>query len=180
MLEEIQAVLDKVGLSDWLNEWDIRNIYEEVSKLKEGIYLEIGVAHGASLAVASLAAGDNVKVYGIDILDWQDREEKIRKFLEHFGKQPKHEFIEGESQLLARYWKNGEIDVLYIDGDHTYEGVLRDLASWLLWVKKDGVVMLDDYNDITGVRKAVNEILFEHKQFYDHRKDNQMYVCRKL
>ncbi len=180
MIEEIQKVLNDVGLADWLNDWDIKNVYEEVSKLESGIYLEIGVAHGASLAVASLAAKPGIKVYGIDVINWQDRDEKIKKFLDHFGREPIHEFIEGESQLLARYWKNGEVDVLFIDGDHTYEGVVKDLASWLVWLKSGGVAMFDDYNDITGVRKAIQEILFEHKQFYDHTIYEQSYLCRKL
>ena len=170
--------LDDAGLGGWLDDWDIENIYKEVSKLKFGqTYVEIGVAHGASLSIANSATKDGINLYGIDRIDWPDREGLIEKFL---GYQGKHEFIEGESEVQARFWNRGEIDLLFIDGDHTYEGVLKDIALWVPWVKHGGIIMFDDYTEVTGVKEAVNKILFEHKAFKDQKVEGEMFIITKI
>lgn len=55
----------------------------------------------------------------------------------------------------AKYWTE-PIDFLYIDADHSYEGVLADLQAWVPHVKKGGVVAGDDYNHprYPGVKRA--------------------------
>jgi hypothetical protein len=37
-------------------------------------------------------------------------------------------------------------DIIYIDGDHSYEGVLRDLKLSYNKVKKNGIICGHDYN----------------------------------
>lgn len=39
----------------------------------------------------------------------------------------------------------GRISVLHVDGNHKYEEVLNDLASWLPFVMDGGWILLDDY-----------------------------------
>lgn len=66
--------------------------------------------------------------------------------------------------LLQFY--HGYFDLVYIDGDHTYEAVKRDLRAALSRVKKDGWICGHDYGVNPdkcafqysfGVRKAVDE-----------------------
>lgn len=168
------------GLGGWVHSWDGKHIYESVSQLKDGeTYLEIGVAHGASLALASLAAkSSNVNILGLDVIDWQDRDHLIEKYLAEFGKKPIHGFINNQSKFEAKSW-GLPISVLYIDGDHTYEGVIKDMLSWLVWVKPGGTILFDDYNDRTGVKLAVDEFLLHHQAFYDFQSDQEMFICKK-
>lgn len=55
----------------------------------------------------------------------------------------------------------GEIAVLHIDGNHRYEDVAQDMASWVPLVKPGGWILIDDYlwafGD--GPRRAGNELL---------------------
>ena len=60
------------------------------------------------------------------------------------------------------------LDWIYVDGDHSYEGCLRDLNNALSKVKKGGMILGDDYGHVgarwqkPGVTKAVNEFCFEN------------------
>jgi predicted O-methyltransferase YrrM len=56
-------------------------------------------------------------------------------------------------------------DLIYIDGNHSYEYVKRDLQNSLNVIKKDGIISGHDYgrdiNHTLGVTKAINEIIGE-------------------
>lgn len=173
----------QLNLEGWLEDWDIRNIYEEVSKLQSGQqYLEIGVAHGKSAAIACLAAKEGVQVRGIDRLNWHEtREKNISEFLKMNGKADYNwQFMFGDSQQIADGWEYGPIDLLFIDGDHTYEGCLRDIFSWAPKVKSGGKILFDDYNDLTGVKKAVDDFFLDHRLWKDKRIDGEMFIATKL
>lgn len=51
------------------------------------------------------------------------------------------------------------LDVLFIDGDHSFEGVMRDLITWGPQVKKGGLILLHDADtpSFPGVRFAIRE-----------------------
>ena len=61
------------------------------------------------------------------------------------------------------------LDWIYIDGDHSYEGCLRDLENSLKVVKQGGLILGDDYGwpnakwSKPGVTKAVDEFINRHK-----------------
>lgn len=65
-------------------------------------------------------------------------------------------FLRGDSDIMAEDVEDGELSLLYIDGDHSYEGCFRDLRAWVPKVKRGGFVALHDYlNENYGVKKAV-------------------------
>lgn len=48
----------------------------------------------------------------------------------------------------------GPIDLLWVDGDHSEQGVLNDCSNWLPMLAADGLVVFDDYYDL-GPNKRV-------------------------
>ena len=48
--------------------------------------------------------------------------------------------------------------IVYIDADHSYDGVISDLKDWTPFVKSGGLIIGDDYGvpEIPGVTKAVD------------------------
>ena len=55
------------------------------------------------------------------------------------------------------------IDFLFIDGDHSYEGVKNDFEMYKPLVSKGGIIVLDDiYKKDEGVPKLWNELKQEH------------------
>lgn len=60
----------------------------------------------------------------------------------------------------AELFGDFSVDAVFIDGLHTYEGVVVDIKAWLKKIKIGGSLIFNDYNDIhsfPGVSKAVKE-----------------------
>lgn len=130
------------------SEYDMEAIYPALKKLgKESVYLEVGVRNGRSLAWArQWSKGD---VYGIDINNELHAGHPMLK---------KVNFIHAASNDAVKRWTL-PIDVLFIDGDHTYEGVKDDWDNFSPFVKPGGVVYFHDCDETSpGVVDLFNEI----------------------
>jgi O-antigen biosynthesis protein len=55
------------------------------------------------------------------------------------------EIIKGDFQEVAATWTR-PIDILHIDGDHSYEAVVRDYNTWCRFVREDGIILMHDIN----------------------------------
>ncbi|HEY7271069.1 MAG TPA: class I SAM-dependent methyltransferase, partial [Dehalococcoidia bacterium] len=54
----------------------------------------------------------------------------------------------------------GPVRLLFIDSDHSYEGVTADIANWTPRVVPGGIVVFDDYYSAGfGVKQAVDELV---------------------
>ena len=86
---------------------------------------------------------------------------------------PVLEVLRGDSSThLARYPDN-TFDMIYLDGDHSYEGVKKELVVAYAKTKHDGWIMGHDYEMNYekaktryefGIKKAVDEFCREYKQ----------------
>jgi len=73
--------------------------------------------------------------------------------------------LKGDSKGLFSNFKDEYFDWVYIDGDHSYEGVLSDLKNWMPKVKKGGAISGHDFNPYPdwelsskfGVNQAIND-----------------------
>lgn len=177
-IKELWQKHHDIGLQGWIASDEGEYIKQQVEKLKPGqLYLEIGVAYGKSLSTACYYAEDGVKIFGIDRLNWK---EERNKAFNNLGIKGRANFIEGDSQWEALGWGH-DIDLLFIDGDHTYYGIIRDLLSWLPHVKKGGRVMLHDYTRSSpGIMRAVNEFIEGHKAYSDIEVARSIYSFKKL
>ena len=117
--------LDRKARPGAFSTLDMEVIIPDLLKLKPGdVYLEIGVDKGKSLSVARMVCNPEVGVFGVDLKEDPEVEET------HFYK--------GDSVEVSKLYNDGPISVLFIDGDHSYPGVKRDIDAWYLHVKKGG------------------------------------------
>lgn len=66
--------------------------------------------------------------------------------------------LRGDSTEMAHQVDDQSLTLLYIDGDHSYDGVTADLLFWTPKVKPGGIVALHDYeNEAYGVKQAVQD-----------------------
>lgn len=54
---------------------------------------------------------------------------------------------------------NKRIDLLFVDGDHSYEGCRRDVLTWLPYLNPGGIIVMHDYGWAEGVRQVVGELI---------------------
>jgi hypothetical protein len=72
--------------------------------------------------------------------------------------------IKKTSLEASKLFKDEEFNFVYIDADHSYDGVSQDLHLWYSKVKNGGILSGHDYHkDMLGVVMAVNEFCDEHK-----------------
>ena len=67
--------------------------------------------------------------------------------------------INMSSEMIVPKW-NEPVGLLWIDGDHSYEGVKRDFKCWLPHVAEGACIAFDDASDpVLGPRLLINELL---------------------
>jgi len=88
---------------------------------------------------------------------WHDFNlESTKRLMKRHGE--KAVFMRGTSVEMARKIESDSLDFIYIDSDHSYDGVRADLYAWFHKVKTGGVIAGHDYlNRSYGVRRAVTE-----------------------
>ncbi len=86
------------------------------------------------------------------------REAQYREVRALFAPYPHVEVIRAKSQEAVARFADHSLDYVYIDGEHSYDAVLRDLTDYFPKVKIGGVLIGDDYR-WTGVARAVDAFL---------------------
>lgn len=132
-------------------------------------HLEI-VELGSYLGRSTRALGDNTlgKVLALD--DWLGADTDHRPVSPEKSDQMYKEFCESLDDLIKAKvvtpWRcdhnNNPVkvrpDMVFIDGDHSYNGVLRDIETWYPRIKTGGLISGHDVGH-PPIRQALSELL---------------------
>lgn len=139
--------------NNWFNNVDI-NTYKNTPIN----YLEIGTFYGSNILSVADTYGlhNDSKLYCID--PWEDYEEypeyknqqsniynSFIKNIENSGIKDKIVINRGYSNVEILKFKDDFFDIIYIDGNHEPEYVLEDAVLSFRKLKKDGIMIFDDY-----------------------------------
>ncbi len=71
--------------------------------------------------------------------------------------------IKADSHETSDRYEDQSLDMVYIDADHSYEAVKKDILMWYLKVKIGGIISGHDFDDkkFSGCTKAIKELLGE-------------------
>jgi predicted O-methyltransferase YrrM len=128
-----------------------------------GVCAEIGVSHG-NFSASIIGIARPRRLYLID--PWISRPELEESVRARFAEEIRAgtvEVIHSTSEAAAEKFGGASLDWLYIDGNHHYEFVRKDLELYFPKVKRGGFIVCDDYhyagkwND--GVTRAVDEFM---------------------
>lgn len=145
---------------------------EEVEKAKDGaVFVEIGAWKGRSTAYMGVEIENSkkdIQFYTVDTFKGSDEIQhdndpicKAGKLEEHFReniKPVKHRVNVhvGDSSTFAAEFENESIDFIFVDGDHTREGVMKDLVAWYPKLKRGCRIGGDDIR-WRSVKESVEE-----------------------
>lgn len=131
---------------------------------KNSVVAEVGTQYG-QFAAKILAITQPQKLHLIDYnFDLLKAEINQKPPLQAGIENGTVELHEGDSSTMLALFPEEYFDWIYIDADHAYEGVCKDIERGHTKVKSDGMMVFNDYTNWSvceimpyGVAKAVNE-----------------------
>lgn len=155
-------------IEGYLHDPEVELLSRLAKNLKKGVIVELGSYMGKSAYAMAFWTNKNVKIYCVDL--WNNTgmpnkkiEDSFELFKNNLGEYFKKIIpIRSDTSTAANTF-NEEIDILFIDADHSYEGCKKDIVAWYPKVKKGGIILFHDYTEKgCGVSRVVDEF-FENK-----------------
>lgn len=177
----IDFVFSKAGelITPFQDQKEIGEFADVIAELKPKNVLEIGTANGGTLFIMARLTDPAGRVISLDLEGGKfggGYPEWKAPVYEAFARNGQDfHLLRGnshEAASLARVKKllqDEPLDLLFIDGDHTYEGVSKDFEMYSPLVRPGGLVGFHDIlphkNPVYGINKFWNEI----KDGYEHQ-----------
>ena len=135
---------------------EIYALAEFVNKLQPKVVVEIGSKFGGTFMIWNeVTNADTISIDLVEGIHGGISREQFDSRNKNFKDRYLHRctFIEGNSHdqstydLLIKALNGRQIDFLFIDGDHTYEGVKQDYEMYSKLVNPTGYIAFHDIND---------------------------------
>jgi hypothetical protein len=153
---------------------------------------EVGVLKGENVHALLESLPQIKKIYGVDhYLPHTDysttrTEEDMRQYKEVAEKNlnsfaDRYELIEKDSvqAIYDGHFEDNSLDFVLIDGEHTYEAILKDLELYWPKVKKGGYIFIHD-SHVEDVKNAVMDFRRDNKiRIPLHMSKNFLYFWQK-
>jgi predicted O-methyltransferase YrrM len=168
--------------SSYLNRGLLRMDFDEAALLFSLVrsqpgaqIVEIGRLRGGSTFLMAVAASDPAThITSIDISPRDDA--TLQMALEKIGKSDRVTLIVDDANLQEA--RPNFYDVVFIDGDHSYEGAKKDFEHWKASVKPGGVLLFHDagkgrpYSSTwKELDRMMTEISQSHSEYFSRRPD---------
>jgi len=122
----------------------------------------IGVEIGVKKAKTSSVILKNTNIAHIYLIDpWMGRPKEYSRIKKYINEN----FFERATILRKKSDEavkcvSGELDFLWIDGDHSYSSVMKDLELWVPKVRSGGLIVGHDWCDkFPGVESAIRDFI---------------------
>lgn len=169
------AILEKlkaIGIEQHV--WDIYHLFYFVQKIPDdGTYLEIGSGHGGSVLCAyyaSQSSGSCANFISIDpFIPYAGKIWSKEEFLENTKEIPRLRLIDLTSDEAKDQIDDLSVDLLFVDGSHDEEQVIKDIRNYWPKIKIEGMMLGHDYkHSVPGVVHAVRECFGWNKKIFDN------------
>jgi hypothetical protein len=170
---------------------EARLLYELAGAVAEGCIVEVGSYRGRS-TIALARGSQNGR--GAPVFAFDPHEEFVGVLNGKFGAEDRAWFfrnmlqsisyrivrlVELPSTIVAAGWRRA-VGLLWIDGDHSYDGVRSDVDCWLPHLIPDATVAFDDAtNEQLGPCRVIRELL-QTGHFQESQAVGKVRVLRRL
>ena len=165
-----EELRDVPSIRGWLSRDAAVLLYGLAAAVKQGCIVEVGSYRGRSTVVLARgsANGNGPPVYAVEPHEPfvgprggefgpEDRAAFFRNMV-RTGAYRHVRLLNTSSEVVAPGWKE-PVALLWLDGDHSYEGVRRDFDAWSPHLMPGCDVVLDDTDDPElGPRRLVEEL----------------------
>jgi cephalosporin hydroxylase len=168
------------------NRVEIEQLLRLLVERRPDTVLEIGTLYGGTLFLFSRVASEKACLFSIDIGRSADHVMLRLPLYRSFGTAGQKIIpITGDSHdpktvlELERLLKGRCIDFLFIDGDHSEEGVKKDFETYSRFVAKGGIIALHDIRPDYYVRVGIHNPSFgggEVYRFWEQLKQKEHFV----
>lgn len=153
----IRCSIESLADSVWgrqATDWILPILWSIARKYPSGVFGEIGTRSGISTIALAIAARDvGGHVHTIDVSE--EHLGAAQKNLSMAECLPYVNFIVGDSRNTDF---PEPLDVLFIDGDHSYDGVKADFERHEPNVKKGGIILFHDASIYDGIECYLKQI----------------------
>lgn len=174
----VKAVEDWYGYQSIL---ELEAALNVIRDLAPKTVMEIGVAHGASLAAWAEISGAS-KVIALDPEDIPRTDDQLQSYNRlaatyNFQRIPLYDRNPEAKNMLEKYLNGDKINFLFIDGAHDFESVLYDFYNYKPYMSRNGVVGFHDiiYNEVLADAGSTCSWFFDrltrlyhYDLFYNH------------
>lgn len=164
-----------IAIHPFQNKDEIAALFNVIQRIRPRTVIEIGTGWGGTLFLFAAVASPDAILVSIDLPSslfgrgYPGWKESLYK---SFARDRQMiELVRGNShqassvEAVERILKNRPVDVLFIDGDHTYEGVKMDFELYSPMVRKGGLIALHD------ITPSLHNIEIEVPQFWRELRD---------
>lgn len=143
-----------ISISPFQNRDEIAALFKVVEEIAPRTVVEIGTGYGGTLFLFATVASPDAVMVSVDLppsilgRGYPEWKEQLYKSFARNGQ--KVDLVRGDShhsssvEAVTQCLNGRQVDVLFIDGDHTYEGVKIDFERYSPMVRKGGLIVFHD------------------------------------
>jgi len=196
MISEIDSILREIP--GWIEEKEGKALYFIAKNIKNGYIVEIGSFLGKSTILLGLGSrdGNKEKIFTVDPhkgtktnLTWN-----ILNTYPFFISNIKRYNLDDlvipiimKSEEVNDKWRFEPIKLLFIDGEHTYQGVKKDIELWTPYLAINGIIAVHDFiwSKIStrphyGVTRACYEKILLSNEYTDFKIFDSTLFAKKI
>lgn len=137
--------------------------------------------------ISNAAVHDKTPLFGAKNVTQEEMDRRFRKVsadMKGYVENGQVTIHREYSDEAAKTFPADHFDFVYIDGDHSYQGVFADLENYSTKVKIKGLLILDDYTRGnwwgTDIIDACHDFLAKHRNFLIDFKASSQVVLRRF
>lgn len=177
-------------MEDLVEEKRYNFLIDVIRKNEYTIGAEVGCEKG-NTTIRLLECFPRLQLYAVDL--WGSQPEVLTEYckatykdwnfktikLEFYSQIKPHKqrvtILQGVSWEMAKLVEDQSLDFVFIDADHGYESVKKDIIAWTPKLKSKGMVSGHDIN-LQGVIQATSEMVQEGRLKYG---EDKCWYCKK-
>lgn len=155
------------------------HVAELFGELKFKVGVEVGTRDG-TFAKVLCEKNRDLHLYCVD--PWAEYSTRSQERMDKFYEQAVQtltpfpcKLIRKPSLEAVKEFLDGELDFVYIDGNHLFDYAIRDIIEWSEKVREGGIVAIHDYDPFVG-----NDVILAVDAYTRSHKIEPWYVTREL